>query len=79
MKNKDVTLRICENIKYLGEQKGIIYIRSIESELGVSKGYLSRCIANDNKRISADTVKVASDYFKVSVDDLMNKDLRKEK
>ena len=76
--NKEVTTNVCENILYLMEINNIKYIKSMEDALGLSKGYLSRCLNNPSKRLSVDALDNISSYFDVSVKKLMYHDLRDE-
>lgn len=76
--NKEVTTNVCENILYLMEINNIKYIKNIENILGLSKGYLSRCLNNPTKRLSVDLLDSISRYFDISVDMLMYHDLREE-
>ena len=75
---KTVTTRICENVLYLAELNGFKYTNSIEYSLGLSRGYLSRCLNNPSKRLAADELDIISRHFDVSVDKLMYHDLREE-
>ena len=76
MSDKSVTIRVCKNILYLAELKGINYTHSVEEILDLSRGYLSRCLAHPNKRIAVDVVLKAADIFYVNVEDLIKLDLR---
>lgn len=76
---KTVTTRICENVLYLAELNDIKYTQNVETSLGMSRGYLSRCLNNPAKRMAADELDVISRHFDIPVDQLMYHDLREEK
>lgn len=76
MSNKNYTSQICENTIYLAEKRGIKHLSSIESSLNLSRGYLSRCLNHENKKLSADVVALISEFFDVSLNDLYYVDLR---
>lgn len=77
--NKELTTRVCENAIYLGEINGIKYVSNMENSLGLSRGYLSRCLNNPSKRIAIDQVDIMAKYFGVTIEQLVYHDLRKEK
>lgn len=76
MNDKSTTIRVCKNILYLAELKGIKHTHSVEEILEISRGYLSRCLAHPNKRLAVDVVLKAADAFDVNVEDLIKLDLR---
>ena len=76
MIDKSTTIRACENTMYLCEKKGIKHLRTIEMALNLSRGYLLRCLNHDNKRLSVDIAMDISNFFGVSLSDLLTIDLR---
>ena len=74
--DKDVTVRICENVIYLAEKKGIKHISSVEGAIGLSRGYISRCMGNDSKRLAIDTVCRIARFFNVGLEEITFNDLR---
>ena len=62
-----------ENLRYIAKEKGI-KIGHIEDELGVSRGYFTRAGTN----ISAVRLYQASKILNVTVEDLFERDLRRE-
>lgn len=70
MKSKDTTLRVCENIFELCKKRGI-RLQSVEKQVGLSRGYLKRCLNNATKRMSVDAVEQIAGYFNVKVEDLL--------
>ena len=77
--NKKVTTQVCENVLYLKELNEIKYVQNIETTLGISQGYISRCLNNPSKHLSVDLLDLISRYFGVSSELLMYHDLREEK
>ena len=70
MKSKDATLRVCENIFELCKKKGV-RPQSVEKQVGLSRGYLRRCLNNVSNRMSIDAVEQIAGYFNVKVEDLL--------
>lgn len=70
---KELLKKFSENVRYLCKQKGKS-IGELETEIGVSKGYLSR-IVNLEKAINLANLYKVSQILETTIDDLISKDM----
>ena len=73
MTSKELLKNFSENARYLCKQKGKS-IGELETEIGVSKGYLSR-IVNSEKAINLANLYKVSQILETTIDDLISKDM----
>lgn len=76
MSEKNYTRQLCENAIYLSERNGIKHFSSVENAIGLSRGYISRCLNHENKKVSVDVAIAIAEFFDVSLNDLCYVDLR---
>ena len=53
-------------------------IGDLETDIGVAKGYISRCKYGSKQRISFPTMLMAADYVETPLQDLVSEDFAKE-
>lgn len=70
---------IRNNLLYLAKQKNISFYKIAQST-GISTGHLSDIINSKKKQenLYILTIKKLADYFEISIDDFVNKDLSHE-
>ena len=66
-----------KNIRFLLKRKGK-KLGEMEEQIGLSRGYFSRCDNDHAKRISFPQMIIAADYVETPLQDLMSGDMAKE-
>lgn len=66
-----------KNIRFLLKRKGK-KLGEMEEQIGLSRGYFSRCDNDHAKRISFPQMIIAADYVETPLQDLMSYDMEKE-
>ena len=76
MTDKEMTQKICRNVKYLCLIHGV-KIGDVEEEIGVSKGYFSRTHKDASDFSFCKAYKLAQ-FFVIPIDNLINFDFCRE-
>lgn len=70
--------KMLKTIRFIAKKKGM-KLKDLESAIGVSIGYISRCEGNSKKNISVIVVMLAADHLGFSVNDLLDPDFIKKR